>query len=164
MPHRFTIEIKAGYHTRRYTVVYIPVDNRVERFELTGRNKTIVLESNRPLFRSKGIRHRNPTYTVVEGRVEHIASLDPFFAQLDAYFKKNVPVKFRYANKAVHGMLSRVSGAGKSGGMYHLSVDNYHWGELVCCEDGWKWGSNTVTDLQPLVPYFVKQIKTWVIG
>ncbi|RYY49946.1 MAG: hypothetical protein EOO06_05430 [Chitinophagaceae bacterium] len=160
MPHRFTIELKLGYKVRRFNVIHIPVNNRVERFELTGKNKSIILESNRPLFRSKGIRHRNPTYNIIEGQVLHIASLDPFLEQIDAYFRSNVPVKFKFENRTIHGMLCQVSGAGRSGGMYHLYVDNFHWGELLLCDAGWKWEPNAIINLQHLVPYFVRQVST----
>lgn len=77
MTSTFTIQIKSGYKTHKIKVQHVPVDDRVEHFKLLGRNKTIVLECNRPFFRNKGLKHRRPDWKLIEGKIDHQTSLDP---------------------------------------------------------------------------------------
>ena len=39
----------------------------IEKFPITARNKTFTLQSNRPLLRGKGIKHRKPNYKIIVG-------------------------------------------------------------------------------------------------
>lgn len=48
----------------------IYADERVEHFEVTGRNKSITVRSNRPLLLSKGIKHRKPDYVLIAGQIQ----------------------------------------------------------------------------------------------
>lgn len=64
-----TFKIRIYYDKRYYrlTVTLIYSDERKERFQITGRNKTIILESNRPLFRNKGVMKLQPSWKLTEG-------------------------------------------------------------------------------------------------
>ncbi len=64
---RFRVSIKEGYKVLTFTVEQFNVTQRSEQFKVIARNKTVVLESNRPLFRNKGIKHRRPDWKLVEG-------------------------------------------------------------------------------------------------
>jgi hypothetical protein len=65
-----TFQITIDYHKRkiRLSVQQLYIDERSERYRITARNGDIVLESNRPLFRAKGLKHRVPTWTQTEGQ------------------------------------------------------------------------------------------------
>lgn len=71
----YWIIIKDGYKKHRLLVEYIPVNNKIERFKISGKDKYIVLESNRPLFRNRGIKHRKPDWKVFEGEVKYAGGL-----------------------------------------------------------------------------------------
>lgn len=42
-------------------------DNRSERIRVSGRNRSIIIQSNRPLLLSKGLKHRRIDWKIVEG-------------------------------------------------------------------------------------------------
>ena len=71
----FWIIIKDGYKNHRLLVEHISVNNRIERFKVSGKDKYIVLESNRPLFRNCGIKHRKPDWRLFEGSVNYAGGL-----------------------------------------------------------------------------------------
>ena len=64
---RYTITVEHDRKRYRYTVDHIPVDQRTEHFKLIARNKTLTIESNRLLFRNKGLKHRRYDLKVKEG-------------------------------------------------------------------------------------------------
>ena len=72
----FQIIIKSGYRNYRLNVEHIVINDRVEHFKIIGKNKFIVLESNRPFFRNKGLKHRKPAFKLIEGEVDYANSLD----------------------------------------------------------------------------------------
>jgi hypothetical protein len=65
---KFQISIDYHKKTIRLSVEQIYIDDRLERYQVTGNNGLIVLISNRPLFRSKGIKHRIGTWQQTKGR------------------------------------------------------------------------------------------------
>lgn len=73
----FSIQIRSNYRMYTIRVLHIPIDQHTEQFRLLGRNKTVVLESNRPFFRKRNLKHRKPDWKVVEGKVDHLSSLEP---------------------------------------------------------------------------------------
>lgn len=72
----FWITIKNGYRNHQLKVEQIELDSRTEHFKIIGHNKSIVLESNRPLFRNRGLKHRKPDFKIVEGKVKYGGSID----------------------------------------------------------------------------------------
>lgn len=65
----FEIIVKSGYRNYRLRVEHIPVNERTERYKVIGKNKSITLETNRPFFRNRGLKHRKPEWKIVEGTV-----------------------------------------------------------------------------------------------
>jgi hypothetical protein len=63
-------QIAIEYHKRsiRLTVEQLYIDERIERYRIIARNGEIELESNRPLLRSKGLKHRIPNWKQIEGK------------------------------------------------------------------------------------------------
>ncbi len=66
----FTITIRTGYKDYTLRVEHINITPRSEQFRIVARNKTIVLETNRPFFRNRGLKHRKPDWKLVEGKLE----------------------------------------------------------------------------------------------
>lgn len=75
-PCRIRVEIdrRPGY----YRIDLVHADQTRERFRISGRNRSVVLENNRPLLRSKGLKHFRLKWKVVEGDVRVPVALEPF--------------------------------------------------------------------------------------
>lgn len=63
----FYITIEIDRRNIRLRVEQIALDERIERYKVHARNGAIVVESNRPVFRNRGLKHRAPTWKVIEG-------------------------------------------------------------------------------------------------
>ena len=65
-----TFPITIDYHKQniRLSVEQLFIDDRVELYRVTGSNGMIVIESNRPLFRNKGVKHRLGNWHQVDGK------------------------------------------------------------------------------------------------
>lgn len=63
----FTITIHYYRRDIRLSVEQVELDGRMERYHVQARNGTIIVESNRPLFRNRGLKHRAPTWKVIGG-------------------------------------------------------------------------------------------------
>jgi hypothetical protein len=66
----YTITIKHDNKLYKYLVKHTLINHRREHFELIARNRSIIIESNRPLFRNKGLKHRRYDLTLVNGNTE----------------------------------------------------------------------------------------------
>lgn len=60
-----------------------------ERFVVHGK-KRIFIESNRPFFRNKGIKHRRPDYKLITKDVNVAIYFDEIVKHLDEWVKKNL--------------------------------------------------------------------------
>ena len=65
---RISIEIDRRY--RYYQVDEIYNDGTIERYKITGKNKSVVLQSNRPLLRAKGVKHKKVEWKLTEGLIQ----------------------------------------------------------------------------------------------
>jgi hypothetical protein len=74
----FTVKILVDRRHRQYQVEQIYADARKERFRIIGKDKSVVLENNRPLVRGKGLRTFPVKWKVIEGTVRVASALDPF--------------------------------------------------------------------------------------
>jgi hypothetical protein len=79
---KFRINIGAGRTNIRLSVERIHLDERIERFKVTGRNGSIVIESNRQLFRNKGLKHRRADWKQIEGKNISTHSLEKICAEI----------------------------------------------------------------------------------
>lgn len=57
----FELVIRVDYKDYRVKVKRIYIDNRIEQFKVTAGNKSMLVESNRPLFRNNGPKYGRPT-------------------------------------------------------------------------------------------------------
>lgn len=51
----------------RLQVERVYVSDQIEKFEITARNNSLTIQSNRPLLRNKGIKFRRPGYKLIGG-------------------------------------------------------------------------------------------------
>lgn len=80
----FQISIKVGWKTYHLTVERLYINDRIELYKVTGGNKSIVIQSNRPFFRSKGLKHRKGTWKVIDGKAQNNQA---YQAVIDAILK-----------------------------------------------------------------------------
>lgn len=64
-----------NHNSRKYKLIleHIPVDERREHFKVEAANKTLIIESNRPFWRNKGLKHRKYDLKLIEGHVANMS-------------------------------------------------------------------------------------------
>jgi len=67
----FYIQIRFSTSTVRLLVEQISLALGFERFQVTAKNGTLIFESNRPVLRRKGLKHRRPDLKLVHGKLAH---------------------------------------------------------------------------------------------
>ena len=72
----FTITIKHDRRRYRLRSQRILLTEIKEQYRIGNPGKQIVLESNRPLFRNKGLKHRNPDWKLTEGEMWNSSFLE----------------------------------------------------------------------------------------
>ena len=87
---RFRISITHDRKKYNLTVEQVKFSATVEQFRVHGRNKEIVIESNRPLFRNKGLKSREPDWKIVSGE---LSTSSGFEVIVEAIMKYLEPVK-----------------------------------------------------------------------
>ena len=81
---RYTITVEHDRKKYRYTIEHVPIDQRTELFKLIARNRTLTIESNRLLFRNKGLKHRRYDLKVTEGmEVWNLAFMAKIYEQIE---------------------------------------------------------------------------------
>ena len=73
---QFQITIKEYSRVYRINIEQFDVTDRSEKFRVIGRNKTIILESNCPFFRNRGMKHIRPDWKVISGEVQRGSGLE----------------------------------------------------------------------------------------
>lgn len=71
-----------------------------------------------------------------------------------------VPITFDFRGIHYVGHFSKVLGAGSTS-RFHLSVDNYHIGQLWYSDKGWRFESNSTPEMRELAEFFGDYITAW---
>ena len=61
----------------------IYLSEQVERIKVIGRNRSIVLQSNRPLIRLKGLKNKRLDWKLIEGQMNNSHVLQAFILKLE---------------------------------------------------------------------------------
>lgn len=61
--------------------------DQVERFKVIGKNRSIVLQNNRPLLRARGLRTKRIDWKLVEGELHNSHVLQAIIIKLEKYLK-----------------------------------------------------------------------------
>jgi hypothetical protein len=81
----FPISIAISFNEKQtYFVEHIPVSSREEHFFVTRGGETIVISSNRPLFRNKGLKHRRGDYEVISAQMHNIGLFNKIVDAIEA--------------------------------------------------------------------------------
>ncbi len=66
----------------RLKVEIILLTHLIEQYRVFNRASSIILQSNRPLFRNKGLKHRKPNWKVIEGSYRNPEILEKIINEL----------------------------------------------------------------------------------
>jgi hypothetical protein len=86
----FMIHIQVGDKRFRMLVTQVLAGPALEQFRIAAPNNPgnyIVLQSNRPLLRGRGLRHRRINWKVLSGNVYNQSALRKTIAQLELYLE-----------------------------------------------------------------------------
>ena len=83
----FRIRIEYERRNRYYNCEVILTDKITERIKVSGRNRFIVIQSNRPLLVSKGLKHRRIDWKIVEGDMNSPFVLGLIYDEVEKYLK-----------------------------------------------------------------------------
>ncbi|MBL7739368.1 MAG: hypothetical protein JNK14_09115 [Chitinophagaceae bacterium] len=72
----------------RFKVEQVYLSDQLEKYKVSGRNKSITLQSNRPLLRAKGMKTRRPDWKLIEGQLQDENILRQIIENLNGYLKK----------------------------------------------------------------------------
>lgn len=86
---KFGIAIRVSGRYIRLQVERIYVSDQIEKFEITARNKSLTIQSNRPLLRGKGIKHRRPDYKLIAGLINSAGVVENIIDTLHSYLKND---------------------------------------------------------------------------
>jgi hypothetical protein len=86
----FWITIEKDRRQLRYRVEYMAVDERMEHFRVKGANGSILFSSNRPLYRNRGIRKRQPDIQLIEGRLSNLSVQGKIVEALQEYIRNHM--------------------------------------------------------------------------
>ena len=61
------------------------LSDQLEKYKITARNKSLVLQSNRPLLKAKGLKNKKPDWKLVEGQMHNTYIIGEIIKTLEAY-------------------------------------------------------------------------------
>lgn len=85
---KFFINVLHDRRVIRLTAELIYQTERIERFRISGRNRSIVLQSNRPVFKLRGLKHRQAEWKLFEGTITYKSLLESIIKELDMEVRK----------------------------------------------------------------------------
>lgn len=59
--------------------------DQIERFKVIARDRTLVLQNNRPLLRTNGMKHRKPDWKMVQGELLNLTFLQSLIFTINRY-------------------------------------------------------------------------------
>jgi hypothetical protein len=84
----FSIKINHDRKIIRLQVEKIFEKDGFEQYKVSARNKTLILQSNRPLLRDKGLRFKRPKWTLESGQLHNAALLDKIISAVYSHIEK----------------------------------------------------------------------------
>lgn len=85
MEWRFTIRF--DQRDIRLLAKQVYLSDQIERIAVSGRNRTIILQSNRPLLRSKGLKNKRLDWKLIEGSMNNSHVLQTIILKLERILK-----------------------------------------------------------------------------
>lgn len=86
---KFRIKVRYGSRDYEYQVEMLTYALGSESYQLTARNKTLILKNNRPILRRKGLKNWKPEWTLVSGEISNSGFLEEIQKAIYEYVEKN---------------------------------------------------------------------------
>ena len=86
----FKILFDRKFITQKARLVYL--SDQVERIVVMGRNRSITLQSNRPMLENKGLKNKRIQWKITEGSLHNSKVLQNILQSLEKHLKNNGPV------------------------------------------------------------------------
>lgn len=67
----------------------IETDKRKEKIRISGKNRSIIIQSNRPFFVLRGLKHRKLEWKIIDGEMKSNHLLQLIFDEVEVYLKSN---------------------------------------------------------------------------
>lgn len=87
MVFKFRILYERRYRNLIGEVIH--TDKISERIKVSGRNRSIIIQSNRPLLLSKGLKRRRVDWKLVEGNMNSPFVLGLIYEEVENYLNSN---------------------------------------------------------------------------
>jgi len=85
----FPIRVYTKDQTYRLKAEVIYESKKVQRIRVSGKNRSIVLQNNRPCLLSRGLKSKRIHWTLKEGQMSNVYFLSRLIEALERYFKLN---------------------------------------------------------------------------
>lgn len=89
IPIGFRFEIALRYNNKRlaYPIIKTWDNAGLEHFMLLGSRKVLLLQSNRPLLRAKGLKHKHIEWKVLFGDIIYQSLLEEIISAIEMHIK-----------------------------------------------------------------------------
>ena len=87
MEWRFSIRFDQQNIQLKADMIYR--SDQIERIKVIGKNRSIILQNNRPLLKSKGLKLKRIDWKLVEGELHNSHVLQSIIHKLEKYLKTN---------------------------------------------------------------------------
>lgn len=85
----FTIPYDRKFIRLKARLIYL--SDQVERVMVIGRNRSIILQSNRPMLENKGLKNKRIQWKITEGTLHNSKVLQSILVTLEKHLKNNSP-------------------------------------------------------------------------
>lgn len=85
---QFVIKVLHDRKTITLIAERIFQSEQVEKYKIAGRNRFIVLQTNRPVFVKRGLKHRTPEWKLIEGTMQYKSLLEVIIKELMKEIKR----------------------------------------------------------------------------
>lgn len=86
---KFSIVVQYDRKDIRLIAEVIHTTDQIERIEVRGRNRSIILQNNRPLLEAKNLKSRKPNWKLIDGKMNNIYLLEKIIETLEYVIKKS---------------------------------------------------------------------------
>lgn len=83
----FYISVRSDRRNVRLKVERVYLSSQLEKYLVSGKNKSIVIQGNRPLLRARGLKTRRPDWKLVEGQLHNTYLLGEIIKTVESYLK-----------------------------------------------------------------------------
>lgn len=86
---KFWITITHDRKNYSYEVEQIEKTISFEKYRVNGRNGSVVFQNNRPIFKSRGLKHRRPDWKMIEGKIRYRSFAELLVEAINNHLKNN---------------------------------------------------------------------------